>query len=432
MKNNRILIADESSETRQKMISILEGKGLGPFIEASCPNDVWRAVGIGDLDDGKLIILNEYCIDLVILDLSFGAMGGEMCRRVKEFDVDLPVFCLSSHCSEETELIAIENGADAFQCKPLNEKIFTLKTKKLIEKWEIHSRLRANYESLKTVYKTLPPLHRVTKENIGDYKVLGSIGKGASSVVYKCRKKDSIDFFALKILSEDVAHNADVIVNFRDEIDNLLGLDHPNIIKIFDHGIQGGFPYYVMEYVEGCNLGEVAANGPDLSFREVLNITKSLISGLDYIHQSHVIHRDLKLENILITENWSVKLTDFGLSVQEEKKKTTIQGVMGTPLYVAPELIAGREETYKVDTYAFGVALYKLLTSKFPFDSNNVAEIMHSHCTVIPTPVKELNPKIPNVWSDLVDACLQKNPLMRPNSLLEFTENGKLLENAPF
>ena len=431
MKNNRILIAEEGSQYRDEIKNCLSAEGLGPFKDVMTPEEVWKVIGI-EGTSGKMMILNEYCIDLIVLDIHFQGRGAEVCRKIKAHDMDLPVFCISTKNEDEDEILAIESGADAFENTPLRMRTFSLKAKKLIEKWEAHSRLRANYNSLKTVYKTLPPVHRSSHDKIGQYKVIGSIGKGSSSVVYKCRKEDSLDFFAVKILNDDVVQSTDSIIGFRDEIDNLIGLDHPNIIKVLDHGIHEGFPFYVMAYVNGNDLGELEAKGCEFTFEEVFTITSSMASCLDYIHEKHVIHGDVKLENILITEDWEVKLTDFGLSIQEEKRKTTIQGVMGTPLYIAPELIAGREETYKVDTYAFGVILYKLLTSTFPFDSKNVAEIMHAHCTSIPERVDSLRPDIPYEWANLIQACLEKNPSMRPDSLTEFVGNDCVLSKAVF
>ncbi|MCH2207454.1 MAG: protein kinase [Lentisphaerales bacterium] len=431
MKKNRILIAEESSQFRADIKEYLSAEGLGPFKEVMTVEEVWRSIGI-ETQSGKLFILNDYTIELIVLDLNFAGIGAEICHKIKQHDMDLPVLCVSDSAEEDDELLAIESGADAFEHLPLNIKKFRVKARKLIERWEAHSRLRANYESLKTVYKTLPPVHRSTHDKIGDYKVIGALGKGASSVVYKCRREDSLYFFAVKILNDDMAQSPETIVAFRDEIDNIRGLDHPNIIKVVDHGIQSGFPYYVMDYVSGCNLGKLDSEEREFTFDEILAITTSLIDCLDYIHENHVIHGDVKMENILITEKWEVKLTDFGLSIQEEKKKTTIQGVMGTPLYLAPELIAGREETYKVDTYAFGIVLYKLLTSKFPFDSTNVAEIMHGHCTQEPERVDKTRPEIPKVWADLVEACLEKNPNLRPDSLMAFTDKGETLASTAF
>ncbi|MCM8531951.1 MAG: protein kinase [Lentisphaeraceae bacterium] len=432
MKNNRILIAEEGNEHREQIVSCLSAQGLGPFKEVLTPEQAWRALGIDDEENDRMIILNEYSIDLVVLDMSFGGIAGEMCKRIKEHDINLPVIGVSATDIDECEELAIESGADAFEPIPLNNRRFSLKAKKLIEKWEAHSRLRANYESLKTLYKTLPPMQRIKSGYIGKYKVIGAIGKGASSMVYKCRREDSLDFFAVKILNDELVQNADSIVGFRDEIDNIVGLNHSNVIQLIDHGIHEGFPYYAMEYVNGYDLGELEGRGPKLTYEQLLKVTLAMIDCLDFIHSKHIIHGDIKLENVLITDKWEVKLSDFGLSIQEEKKKTTIQGVLGTPLYVAPEIIAGRDETNKVDIYAFGILMYKLLSGEFPFDSSNVAEIMHHHCVTTPTRLDELCPNISRAWADLVDACLAKNPEDRPTSLAEFTQNGESLKVEPF
>ena len=423
MNKNRILVAVEDADVRNQLTNSLTSQGLESFEEVKTAKQIYDTVGVED-GSCKLVILNEYTIDLVVLDFNFQGEGSEICRQLKAHDMNLPVLCISDTDDEEDEILAIESGADAFESTPLRTKTFCVKAKKLIEKWEAHSRLRANYSSLKKVYKTLPPMHRSKDGIIGDYKIIGAIGKGSSSVVYKCRRDDSLDFFALKILSDDIAQSPETIVGFRDEIDNLKGLDHPNVIKVLDHGIHEGFPYYVMKYVNAMSLGDIEASGRDLSNDEFFKVAKAMSGCLDYIHNNHVIHGDVKMENVLITDDWQIKLTDFGLSIQEEKKKTTMQGVMGTPLYIAPELIAGKDETSKVDIYAFGVMLFKLLTKKFPFDSNNVAEIMHHHCTKVPERVDAICPDVPKLWADLVAACLEKNPQLRPDSLTDFLEGS--------
>ena len=176
MNKSKILIAIENSELRSQLTKFLVSEGLGPLKEVETADQVYDAVGV-ERDSCRLVILNEYCVDLIIMDLAFNGKGAEVCRNIKNHDMNLPVLCISTG-DEADEIIAIEAGADSFETTPLRLKTFSLKAKKLIEKWEAHSRLRANYSSLKKVYKTLPPLHRSKDGVIGDYKILGALGKG--------------------------------------------------------------------------------------------------------------------------------------------------------------------------------------------------------------------------------------------------------------
>ncbi|NQZ58350.1 MAG: serine/threonine protein kinase, partial [Lentisphaeraceae bacterium] len=204
-------------------------------------------------------------------------------------------------------------------------------------------------------------------------------------------------------------------------------------VPMYEQGIHEGFPYYVMEKVDGRDLAWVLNQDRDyLPFSMVLKIAQQLAEVLDYIHSEDLIHRDIKLENIILDEYENIRLTDFGLSIDTSMSHPDYSKIVGTPLYLAPEIIIGRGEDLKVDIYAYGIVMFLLLTGRAPFEDTDVHSLMHHHCNTTPPRVDEIRSDIPMAWGDFIEACLLKNPKKRPNSLLEFTEDFRFLQYAVY
>ncbi|MCM8527940.1 MAG: protein kinase [Lentisphaeraceae bacterium] len=420
MDNSRILVVDDNEITRKYMTHLLKLEGYENIVEADCGTDVLEMFKECSVHENKMFIHEQNSIDLAILDIMLGdMMGYTVCEKLKEYDSSIPVMCVSAIDDIENEMNIVKSGADAFELKPLDSRMFVLRVKKLLEKRKENIRLISNYESLKEVHKNLPAFVRTKTEQIGRYMIEEQCGKGSSSIVYKCRLLGGQHTYALKILHEEVAHEVENIVTFREEIENLLCLDHPNITKFIEHGIHEGFPYYVMEYASGQTLADMVIRGP-ISIEQGFHILRSLSDALDYIHDKHIVHRDIKLENIMISDSWNILLTDFGLSMSEDIKRTSVHGLVGTPLYIAPEIIVHGAESAKSDIYAFGVTMYYLMTGQPPYSGATLAELVHQHCTFVPPRVDEVRPELSPSWGDLIARCLDKKPENRPDSLLKF------------
>ena len=418
MDNSRILVVDDNEITRKYMTHLLKLEGYGNLVEADCGQTVIDMFKEEDnYDHNRMAVHEPDSVDLVILDIMLGdMMGYEVCEKVKECDSQIPVMCVSAIDDLENEMHIVRSGADAFELKPLDSRMFVLRVKKLLEKrWE-NSRLKSNYESIKEIHRHLPTFVRKNSENIGRYYIDEQCGKGSSSIVYKCHLLGGTQSYALKILNEDVAHEVENIVTFREEIENLMKLEHDNIVKFVEHGLHDGFPYYVMEYVEGETLAELVQKGP-VSVEQGYHILKSLADAIDYIHENHILHRDLKLENMLLSNSGRVLLTDFGLSVSDDRTRTSLHGLVGTPLYIAPEIIVNSEESPRSDIYALGVALFFLMTGQPPYSGLSLAELVHQHCTYTPPRVDELRPELSSHWGDLISSFLSKKPENRPLSV---------------
>lgn len=420
MKNNKIFLVDDEPFTRKFLAKLLERGGYSEIVEFESGDAVLRKLGLGTKSNGDtLFIFPDVSADLVLLDVMMpGIDGFETCRRIKDEFPNLPVIIMSSLYNEMDQLKGFESGADAYESKPMNQKRLLSIVEKLLDDKNKREQLVADYENLKSLHKTLPPFMRKKTDFIGAYKVMRTLGTGANAIVYDVYDEDR-DKYALKILSEKVAVDPDNISLFTHEIKSLSTLNHPNIIQINDYGIHEGYPYYVMEKVDGRTLSNYVNNLGAMPFNKFEVTVRKIAAALDYLHNLDIIHRDIKLENILMNDFGDVKITDFGLAIEGRSKETEITGIAGTPLYMAPEVITGQTVSSKSDVYAFGIGAYYLSTGIMPFESDKIQDLIYSHCNVVPRRVDELDPELPEVWADFIASCLEKNPAKRPENLIE-------------
>jgi len=432
MGTKKIFIVDDEPFTRKFLSRCLEREGFHDLEEFSSGDDVLRKLGIKTVaKTDTLIIFPDCSVDLILLDVVMpGIDGFEVCRRIKDEYPNLPIIIMSSLYNEVDQMKGFESGADAYEAKPINKKRLFSIINKLLENKNKQEQLKADYENLKSLHKTLPPFIRKQTDKIGVYKVMRTLGTGANAIVYDVYSENH-DKYALKILKDKVATDPDNISCFTHEIKSISMLDHQNIIKIVDYGIHEGFPYYVMEKVDGRTLSNYVNNVGAMNFNKFQATVRKIASAIDYIHNSDIIHRDIKLDNILMNDFGDIKLTDFGLAIESQSEDSEVSGIAGTPLYMAPEVITGRSVSAKSDVYAFGICVYYLATGIAPFQNENLQHLIHSHCNVVPQRVDELNPEIPEVWAEFIALCLEKNPAKRPENLMDCIEGfGFLWQEA--
>lgn len=194
-------------------------------------------------------------------------------------------------------------------------------------------------------------------------------------------------------------------------------LDHPNIVKVFDYGELQGRPYLSMEYVDGKNLLELQEALPrPLTIRESLHISLQVCSALSYAHERSIIHRDIKMENIMVNRKWHVKLMDFGLAKALDENPDKSLLILGTPFYMSPEQIVGGNVDARSDLYSFGVLMFRLFTGKLPFEEG---EVLTHHKSTPPPDPREFNPDLPPIIAQTVLKCLEKDPNKRFQSAEE-------------
>ncbi|MHC4598757.1 MAG: protein kinase domain-containing protein [Planctomycetota bacterium] len=271
-----------------------------------------------------------------------------------------------------------------------------------------------------------------TKEatELGSYRVIGSLGRGAMGVVYLAEHVKLGRKVALKILPPGLAGDAEFVERFRREAASASKLDHPGIVKIFGADEALGTHYYAMQYIEGESL-----RGETPEFREAARITKDCAEALAYAHRSGVIHRDVKPENILLRrEDRAPLIADFGLAREENVQTLTRSGqIVGTPAYMAPEQAEGsRSVDGRADQYALGATLYELLAGARVFDAPDMRALLFKVVMEDPVPLRRVRPEVPRDLETITMKCLEKRPDLRYPSCAAMAEDlGRFLAGEP-
>jgi serine/threonine-protein kinase len=263
------------------------------------------------------------------------------------------------------------------------------------------------------------------------YELLGVLGRGAMGIVYKALQPGLKRTVALKmILSGDLARS-DELLRFQSEAQVIAQLQHPNIVQIFEIGNDAGRPFFSMEYVPGESLSKRIAATPQEP-RAAARLLQTLANAVHAAHQKSIIHRDIKPANILIAEDGSPKLTDFGLAktLEDHSGLTHTGAILGTPSYMAPEQAEGRVEEIGVrsDVYALGAVLYEMLTGRAPFKASSVLDTLQQVKTMEPVAPMQFAPAVPRDLETICLKCLQKDPARRYDSARALEEDlGRFL-----
>jgi hypothetical protein len=268
---------------------------------------------------------------------------------------------------------------------------------------------------------------------IGDYEVLGELGRGGMAVVYKAWQVRLKRTIALKMLLGSRLADPQFRARFRSEGELLARLQHPNIVQIFDVGEHDGQPYLALEYVDGGSLSTRLEGRPQLPVRAA-QWTETLARAVHHAHQQGLIHRDLKPANVLVTHDGALKVTDFGLAkLREGAPRHTASGmIVGTPEFMAPEQAKNQGVGPAVDIYALGAMLYAMLTGRPPLQAPTPMQTLVQITRQEPLPPRRLQPEVPRDLETICLKCLKKDPGQRYASALELADDLKrFLEGAP-
>ena len=247
---------------------------------------------------------------------------------------------------------------------------------------------------------------------LGRYKVLKELGRGAMGLVYLGKDPTIQRFVAIKTMRLDQIDNDDkleeVKARFFREAESTGRLSHPNIVTIYDAGEEGDLGYIAMELIEGTPLKQWARKPNLMPVDEVLLTMATVADALDYAHQQGVVHRDIKPANIMITKDRIVKVMDFGIAKMASSSKTQTNIVMGTPTYMSPEQIAGKNVDGRSDIFSLGIVLFELLTGQLPFTADNLSAVLFSIAHHPHPAIQPLRPDLPPMVQEIVDRALQK------------------------
>jgi len=252
------------------------------------------------------------------------------------------------------------------------------------------------------------PLHR-----IGDYEVLSTLGAGGMGKVFKVRNTLTDRIEALKIVLPDLAGKKEVADRFLREIKVLASLNHPNIAALHTALTVDNQLVMVMEYVEGSPLSERLEKGP-IPPAQAVDYIEQTLAALSYAHAQHVIHRDIKPGNMMLTPQGLVKLMDFGIARSSAEPGLTATGAsLGSLPYMSPEQIMGSAVDARADLYSVGVSLYEMVTGRRPFEAGSSYSVMAAHLQKTPTPPIELHPGLPAMLNQIILMAMAKDPAGR-------------------
>lgn len=260
---------------------------------------------------------------------------------------------------------------------------------------------------------------------IGDrYEILEKIGTGGMSDVYKAKCHKLNRFVAVKVLKQEFAENENFVSKFIIEAQAAAGLMHPNIVNVYDVGEENGIHYIVMELIEGITLKKYIEKKARLSYKEAVSIAIQVSLGIEAAHNNHIIHRDIKPQNIIISKEGKVKVTDFGIA-KAASSNTITSNVMGSVHYTSPEQARGGFSDEKSDVYSLGITMFEMLTGRVPFNGETTVAIAIKHIQEeLPSP-HEFVPEIPIAVESIVLKCCQKSPDRRYQNMADLVADLK-------
>lgn len=247
----------------------------------------------------------------------------------------------------------------------------------------------------------------------GRYEIIEMVGSGGMSEVYKAKCHVLNRFVAIKVLKPDYSSDVNFVSKFRVEAQSAAGLSHPNIVNVYDVGEDGGIYFIVMELVEGITLKDYIQQHGRIPAMQAIDFSIQIAQGLQAAHEHHTIHRDIKPQNIIIANNGTLKVTDFGIARAASSSTTSTNNAMGSVHYISPEQARGGFSDERSDIYSMGITMYEMLTGHVPFEGENNVAIALMHIQNEMVSPREYYPDIPTSLEKIIRKCTQKKPERR-------------------
>lgn len=266
----------------------------------------------------------------------------------------------------------------------------------------------------------------------GRYEIHELLGVGGMAYVYRAYDNIEKRWVAIKILKEELAGNSDFLRRFRNESKAIAVLSHPNIVKVYDVSFGDRIQYIVMEYIDGITLKQYIEQQGEIKWREALYFTVQILRALQHAHEKGIIHRDIKPQNIMLLEDGTIKVTDFGIArFSQAETQTMTDKAIGSVHYIAPEQARGGYINDKADIYSVGVMLYEMLTGQLPFVADNAVSVAIMQMQAEPTPPSRINPSIPKGLEEITMHAMEKNPAQRFPSAADMLEDVERFRRNP-
>lgn len=262
------------------------------------------------------------------------------------------------------------------------------------------------------------------------YEVVEKVGTGGMADVYRAMDHRLNRYVAVKILKNEYSEDTKFVTKFRQEAQAVACLSHPNVVAVYDVGEEQGMHFIVMEFVEGITLKSYIEKKGKLSVREAVGIGIQIASGLEAAHNSHIIHRDIKPQNILISRDGTAKVTDFGIA-KAASSNTITASAMGSVHYISPEQARGGFSDEKSDVYSLGVTMYEMLSGTLPFTGESAVAVALAHIQEEAVPLTAMDATIPKGISDIVAKCMQKKADFRYPTSADLIADLKMFLQDP-
>jgi len=254
----------------------------------------------------------------------------------------------------------------------------------------------------------------------GRYRIVRRIGSGGMADVYAAEDTHLGRQVALKVLHRRFAQDQEFVERFRREARSAAGLQHPNVVGVFDRGEHDGTYYIAMEHLPGRTLKDVVSHEAPLPQERVIDLGLQILAAAGFAHRHSVIHRDFKPHNVMVDDGWNAKVTDFGIARAGASEMTETGSIMGTAQYLSPEQAQGHAVGGTADIYSIGVMLYEMLAGRLPFEGDSAVSVALKHLSETPAPISQLRPDVHPALESVVMAALAKDPAHRWQSAEEF------------
>jgi len=341
--------------------------------------------------------LSRKKFDVVLMDIQMpGESGLDTFRRMARDKYQADTVMISGHGTIETAVEAIKIGAHDFLEKPFSSAKLKSVVRSVIEK---RDKMKA-VDEIKSEGRSLGP-----------YLLGDKIAEGGTAAVYRAHQRNLDRTLAVKVLHAHMTGEPTFTQRFEMEAKTTALLSHPNIVQVFDFGLQDGLHYLAMEYVDGPSLKDFLKEEKRLPLHIAVATGIKVCMALEHAHAHGVVHRDIKPGNILIAKGGAVKLVDFGISrclASSAAELTQADQIIGTPLYMSPEQIEGGKVGPEADIFALGTLLYLITTLRFPFTGSNMGAILKAITDCAYVPPKSINREISEGLNAAIIQCLQK------------------------
>ncbi len=403
----QILVVDDQDMVRESLHEILDAYGYS----------------VDEADDGKsaLEVVNTKRIDLIISDLHMpGISGDELLAAIRQRDCPIPIIIVTGDPSVDSAVKCIKLGASDYIQKPFS-----------IEK------IREAVEKVRNATAVPDSSARTIRANnsghiLGGYRVLKTVAEGNMGVVFLAQKADAESgdrkYYAVKILKEGSAMT-DACDEYRkrfvNEAEAASRIKHKNIVEIYECGIAEdmAIPFLVMEYIEGESLGKYIKRARKYDYRQRVEILVQVVEALAAMHAHGIYHRDIKPENIIVTNDFVVKVTDFGVASLPESDLTMTTSILGTPNYFSPEAFISAKVDHRSDIFSFGIVAYEFLVGRKPFMASNLSKLYTEIAKNPPIYPQKLARDMPEALLAILAVTLKKHVGKRYGSAQELARD---------